>query len=203
MNHRATIQLPQTLREPKRLLRLTQTGNGMGGALDFEQLVDDQHATLYRFAMSLSRNDSEAADLVQETFRVWASKGHQLNEPAKVKSWLFTTLHREFLARRRRLLRFPHHELSEVESELPEVVPELPARLDWEFATGCLRKVDAAFQAPVALFYLEDYSYNEIATILDVPLGTVKSRIARGIAQMQRMLSQPPDPAAPRKQTMS
>jgi len=175
----------------------------MGGALDFEQLVDVHHATLYRFAMSLSRNDSEAADLVQETFRVWASKGHQLNDAAKVKSWLFTTLHREFLARRRRLLRFPHHELSEVETELPEVAAELPARLDWEFATECLRKVDPAFQAPVALFYLEDYSYNEIAAILDVPLGTVKSRIARGIAQMQRMLIQPSDPNATQRQPTS
>ena len=172
----------------------------MGGALDFERLVEDHHATLYRFAMSLCRNDSEAADLVQETFCVWASKGHQLNEPAKVKSWLFTTLHREFLAGRRRMLRFPHQELSEVETELPEVAPELPAKMDWEFAAGCLRKVDPAFQAPVALFYLEDYSYNEIATILDVPLGTVKSRIARGIAQMQRMLSRPPDIAAHRRQ---
>lgn len=175
----------------------------MGGSLDFERLVDEHHATLYRFALSLSRNDNEAADLVQEAFHVWAVKGHQLNEPAKVKSWLFTTLHREFLARRRRQLRFPHHELSDVEAELPEVPPELPARLDWEFAAACLGKVDPAFQAPVALFYLEDYSYHEIAAILDVPLGTVKSRIARGIAQMQRMLSQHPSAEARRRQSPS
>ena len=51
-----------------------------------------------------------------------------------------------------------------------------------------LAKVDANFQAPVNLFYLEDYSYNEIAGILDIPLGTVKSRIARGIAQLQGMI---------------
>jgi RNA polymerase sigma-70 factor (ECF subfamily) len=42
----------------------------------------------------------------------------------------------------------------------------------------------------VVLFYLEDYSYNEIAEILAVPLGTVKSRIARGIAQLQMMFSE-------------
>jgi RNA polymerase sigma-70 factor (ECF subfamily) len=51
-----------------------------------------------------------------------------------------------------------------------------------------LSQVDPQFQAAVALFYLEDYSYNEIAAILEVPLGTVKSRIARGLRQLKRML---------------
>jgi RNA polymerase sigma-70 factor (ECF subfamily) len=166
----------------------------MRGELDFERLVEDYHAPLYRFALSLSRNESDAADIVQEVFYLWAAKGHQLADKTKVKTWLFTTLHREFMARRRRLKRFPHHELAEVENELPETPPALPDRLDWEVVSVCLGRVDAVFQAPVALFYLEDYAYNEIAEILEVPLGTVKSRIARGIAQLQRMLEIPPRP---------
>jgi RNA polymerase sigma factor (sigma-70 family) len=166
----------------------------MRGDPDFEQLVNEHHAPLYRFAISLCRNESEAGDLVQETFYLWATKGHQLLNPGKVKSWLFTTLHREFLAKRRRLVRFPHHDLAEVEAELPETPPTLPERLDWELLGQCLARVESPFQSPVALFYLEDYSYNEIAEILEVPLGTVKSRIARGIAQLQKMLSEPPIP---------
>lgn len=162
----------------------------MRGDLDFEQLVEHHHAPLYRFAISLCRNESEAGDLVQETFYLWAAKGHQLADAAKVKSWLFTTLHREFLGKRRRFVRFPHHELAEVEAELPEVPPELPAQLDWDVLSDCLSRLDATFRAPVALFYLEDYSYNEIAEVLGVPLGTVKSRIARGIAQLQQMLKE-------------
>ena len=51
-----------------------------------------------------------------------------------------------------------------------------------------LGKVDAPFQAPVALFYLEDYSYREIGVMLDIPLGTVKSRIARGLAQLKQLV---------------
>jgi RNA polymerase sigma factor (sigma-70 family) len=162
----------------------------MRGDVDFTQLVDQHYASLYRFAVSLSGNETDGSDLVQETFHIWAVKGHQLEDPAKAKTWLFTTLHREFLARRRRIVRFPHHEIDEASSELPTVPPEMPGRADWTLVTECLSRVDQTFQAPVALFYLEDCSYNEIAGILEIPLGTVKSRIARGIAQLQRMLLQ-------------
>jgi hypothetical protein len=51
-----------------------------------------------------------------------------------------------------------------------------------------LARVDEIYQAAVALFYLEDCSYKEISTILEIPLGTVKSRIARGIAQLREIL---------------
>ena len=48
--------------------------------------------------------------------------------------------------------------------------------------------MDAQYRAAISLFYLEDYSYNEIAAILEVPLGTVKSRIARGLAQLKTLV---------------
>lgn len=159
-----------------------------GGKLDFQSLVDLHYGPLYRFAMSLTRTENEACDLVQQTFLIWASKGHQLQEASKAKSWLFTTLHRCFLESRRRITRFPHHEISEVEGELPNVEAELVNHLDAAEAVKLLEQVDPQFQAAVALFYLEDYSYNDIATILNVPLGTVKSRIARGLAQLKAIV---------------
>jgi RNA polymerase sigma-70 factor (ECF subfamily) len=164
----------------------------MPSDLDFEKLVDAHHGALYRFALSLARNDHEAGDLVQETFYLWATRGHQLNDPTKVKSWLFTTLYRAFLAKERRGARFPHHELSEVERELPAVPPELPGRLDWQVLADCLDRLDSSLRGPVALFYLQDCPYNEIAEILDIPLGTVKSRISRGIARLQLLLMEKP-----------
>ena len=105
-----------------------------------------------------------------------------------MKSWLYTTLHRAFLESRRRVTRFPHLELSEAEAELPSVDPDLVSRLDAQDVVQLLSQVDEQFQAAVALFYLEDYSYNEIAGILEVPLGTVKSRIARGLAQLKELV---------------
>lgn len=164
----------------------------MGGEREFERLVDAHYAALFRFAMSLSRNEDEACELVQETFFIWAAKGHQLSDSSKAKTWLFTTLHREFLGRRRRETRFPHQELEQSEPELPVIDPAMAESLDWPVVLDALARVDEVFQAPVALFYLEDNSYNEIAEILGVPLGTVKSRIARGISQLQNIMKQTP-----------
>jgi len=60
--------------------------------------------------------------------------------------------------------------------------------LDSSAVLSLLARVDPVFQAPVALFYLEDYPYKEIAEILTVPIGTIKSRISRGLAQLQAIL---------------
>ena len=167
--------------------------------LDFQSLVDLHYGTLYRFAMSLTRVESDACDLVQQTFLTWATKGHQLQDSSKVKSWLFTTLHRAFLESRRRVTRFPHLEITEAGAELPSVEPDLVSHLDAQDVVRLLGQVDEQFQAPVALFYLEDYAYNEIASILEIPLGTVKSRIARGLAQLKELVLR--KTAAPGKAT--
>ena len=161
----------------------------MAHGLDFEALVSQYYESLYRFAFSLTRAEADACDLTQQTFYVWATKGHQLRDLTKVKTWLFTTLHRGFLESRRKQTRFPHYELSEVSPELPSLSPAYINRLDSAQVLEALGKVDEVYQAPVALFYLEDCSYKDIAEILDVPIGTVKSRMARGIAQLQRLLS--------------
>jgi len=160
----------------------------MRGDIDFERLVDQHYAALYRFAVSLCGHENDACDLVQQTFYLLAARGHQVKDATKVKSWLFTTLFRLFNGSRRRLVRFPELGLAGTEDELPPVPPETSDRIDWEVVTHCLRRLDEIFRAPVALFYLEDYSYQEIADTLQVPLGTVKSRLARGIASLQKMM---------------
>ena len=163
--------------------------DGRGGAdLDFERLVDSCYVPLYRFALSLTRTENDAGDLVQETFHVWAVKGHQLQDASKARSWLFTTLHRQFLETQRKRTRFPHLELEDAREELPTVGPDTVNRLNAADVLDLLGCVDEPFQAPVALFYLEDCSYEEIAQILQIPLGTVKSRIARGLIQLKRLL---------------
>ena len=161
----------------------------MADNADFECLVERFYAPLYQFAFSLTRAEADACDLTQQTFTAWAAKGHQLRDASKVKTWLFTTLHREFLQSRRRETRFAHFELDAAEAELPSISPAAVSRLDAAEALNALARLDEVFQAPVALFYLQDCSYNEIAEMLGVPLGTVKSRLARGIGQLQQLLA--------------
>jgi RNA polymerase sigma-70 factor (ECF subfamily) len=160
----------------------------MNAAVHFENIVNEHYEPLFRFALSLTRIESDARDLTQETFFVWAHKGHQLRDIAKVKTWLFTTLHRVFLAARRKQSRYTIHNLEEAADELSALCTEPVNPVDCSLVLPALSKVDEVYQAAVALFYLEDCSYNEIAAILEVPVGTVKSRIARGVAQLKEIL---------------
>ncbi len=176
--------------------------SGGEGKLDLQNLVEVYYEPLYRFAMSLTHTEHNAADLVQDTFLTFAAKGHQLLDRSKVKSWLFTTLHRRFLATQRRSTRFPHFELTSVEAELPNFEPELANQLDGSAVVELLAQVDSQYRPALALFYLEDYAYQEIAAILEVPLGTVKSRIARGLRQLKALVMKPSSGAAAGKESL-
>ena len=165
--------------------------------LSFEQLVTMYYQSLYRFALALSGQENDAWDLTQQTFYRWATKGQQLQDKSKVKSWLFTTLHREFLNSRRRGKRFPEVEVDAVAHELPSVAPEAEAGADRTAVLDALARVEEPYRAPLVLFYPEEHSYREIAEILGAPIGTVMSRISRGKALLRRLLSDPPDGAIP------
>src|SRR3954471_20992241 len=156
----------------------------------FTQLVDAHYTALYRFALSLARNGSDAGDLVQQTFFIWATKGESLRDVAKAKSWLFTTLYREFLRGRRRDARATSIEdLPPAEQDIAAEEIDRVARLDAGTVMTALQSVDEVFRAPLTLFYLEDLSYHEIAAALDVPIGTVMSRLSRGKTQLRAVLA--------------
>ncbi len=157
--------------------------------IDFEQLVANYYENLFRFALSLARSEDRACDLTQQTFYLWAAKGHQLRDKSKVKSWLFTTLHREFLGSRRRETRFPHHSTEAVEHELPSISSSIVNDLDGSTVMEAMQEVDELYRTPLMLFYLEELSYAEIAETLEVPIGTVMSRLSRGKGQLRQFLS--------------
>jgi RNA polymerase sigma factor (sigma-70 family) len=158
-------------------------------ALDFEKLVEDFYMPLYRFALSLSRNESDAADLVQQTYLLWASKGHQLRDSSKVKTWLFTSLYREFLARKRQQDRFVESESNAAAIAAQTIPAAVVSQLDGDIVYRALLALEEINRAPLTLFYLQQHSYKEIAETLDVPIGTVMSRISRGKERLRNKLA--------------
>jgi len=154
-----------------------------------DRLATRHYAPLYRFALSLTQTEAEALDLVQQTFYRWATKGHQLRDASKLKTWLFTTLYREYLATRRRENRFPQVTLEALDNEPAIASAETVERLDAEVVLSALSRVHEVFRAPLALFYLENLSYKQIAEMLGVAQGTVMSRLSRGRDQLRRMLA--------------
>ena len=157
--------------------------------VDFERLVEEFYMPLYRFGLSLSRQESDAADLTQQTFLAWAAKGHQLRDASKVKTWLFTTLYREFLAKKRRSDRFVETGDDTVFVEPAHFSPSVVNEIDAGIVQEALHQLDPRYRAPVTLFYMQQYSYREIAGILNLPIGTVMSRISRGKAALRKALS--------------
>ncbi|MEN8772232.1 MAG: RNA polymerase sigma factor [Akkermansiaceae bacterium] len=156
---------------------------------EFEDLVDRYYQALYRFGFSLAKNPDRAADLVQQTFVIWAQKGHQLKNRSKAKTWLFTTLYREHLGNARRSQRHPETDITEAEHELPHEENDSGRKLDAEHAVTLLSELDEIFRNPLTLFYLQQHSYKEITEVLDIPIGTVMSRISRGKEQLRKKMT--------------
>lgn len=157
--------------------------------LDYEHAVSSFYEGLYRFAFSLAGNEHDACELTQETFARLLTKGGQVRDRSKVKSWLFTTLYRIFLGWKNRAARLPHHEISSVEHELPRVTPALLDFLENDAVREALLGIEEHYRLPLTLYYLQDHSYQEIAGLLDIPIGTVMSRLSRAKTLLRAALA--------------
>lgn len=163
----------------------------------FEQIVDAHYQGLHRFALSMCRRESTAQDLVQQTFLQWARKGHTLREASKVKTWLFTTIYREWLSVARREQK---HEEVEFEPDLHGSAQsddggENP-RVDSATLQIALQQLEPNYRAPLVLFYLKELSYREIAEALGIPIGTVMSRLSRAKDNLRAILMRLEESAA-------
>ncbi|OUW15689.1 MAG: hypothetical protein CBD18_08460 [Opitutales bacterium TMED158] len=157
-------------------------------SLAFQEVVDAYYQNLYRFALSLCRSSDQAWDLTQETFLVWARKRSSIRSEKATKSWLYTTLYREFLKVARRNARLVALEDQEMDYEnLSDSDADLPS-FDSGNVMELLMDLKIEYRKAVTLYYLESYSYKEIAEILDIPIGTVMSRLARGKDVLRRKL---------------
>jgi RNA polymerase sigma-70 factor (ECF subfamily) len=142
---------------------------------------------LYAAALRLTRNEADAQDLVQDTYLKALRSSGQFEAGTNLRGWMFTILHNTFLNQRRDRGRSPIDADSEAVEQAPD--PRLEATnpealllrdtMDADLQAA-LDGLPAAYREAVWLRDVEQFSYEEIAGIVGVPIGTVMSRISRG-----------------------
>ncbi len=161
--------------------------------LDFGEYLDG----LYGYAMVLSRNRTEAENLVQETcLRALRAIG-RLRADGSVKSWLFTILRNIWqnqLRRRRTAPDLIELDADENGANEPADAAQDPLtgyvnRVERERVRAAIQQLPLEFREIIILREYEEFSYQEIAALLDCPLGTVMSRLARARSKLRDLLS--------------
>lgn len=161
----------------------------------FEQELLEQLDPLYGFALKLTRSRDEADDLVSETVLRGLEKWQQYQPGTNLRAWLFTILYHAFVSRKRRIDRREVHPSDERDGWNPfdavgETDPE-GAFFDSIVDDEIIRAIDELpdeYREAVLLSDVHDLRYAEIATVLDVPEGTVKSRLFRARRLLQKKL---------------
>jgi RNA polymerase sigma-70 factor, ECF subfamily len=161
-----------------------------GSGTTVESLVDEHYESLYRYAYRLSGAAADADDLTQETFCKAQACLSQLRDAARAKPWLYRILRNVYLHKRR--TEKSHRCISlEGVDELPGRLPEPLPPVDPQQLQEALNDLPEVFRTPIILYYFEDFSYRDIAEHMDLPLGTVMSRLARGKAYLRNRLLSP------------
>jgi RNA polymerase sigma-70 factor (ECF subfamily) len=170
----------------------------------FHQMLNEHLDSVYRMAFHLADNQDDAIDVAHETFMraLRAAPDFELRERG-MRPWLFKILHNCFYTRMNRKHRGPH--LSEdlgwvrgssnpaISSEAGSEAAAQPATVDWEYVDQRLKQavqaLPTAQREVLLLWAVEGFKYREIADTLDIPIGTVMSRLARARRVLSPQLS--------------
>ena len=175
--------------ERKLLLRAAQKGNKAA----FEKLLAPYLPKLFNLAYHLLQHRDDAADVVQDTAIKAYRSLHGFREEADLGTWLSRILRNTILDDVKRAVR-RHEEATEV---LPEAAvhvtePKAEQKELRDLMLGFIGQLSDKLREPVILYDLDGYSYEEISEILDINIGTVKSRLSRGrMALRERIMAQP------------
>jgi len=148
---------------------------------------------IFRCACRLSRKVHDAEDLTQETFYYAIKNFHQLQDLDKARNWLFAILKNLFLKdleKNKKRVDIHFDAISNTLSGVTNLENEFLRVETQKAVRDVLGKLDDRLKRPIEMFYYEKLSYKEIAKSLDLPIGTVMSRIARGKVYLKRELDQ-------------
>jgi RNA polymerase sigma-70 factor, ECF subfamily len=179
------------------MLALRHTGSGCSlpagkAALDQTELLEEHIPGLRRFARALLHGDRQAADdLVQDSLERALSRWQQRRREGDLRGWIYTILYHRFITDRCRVRRRGEHKsLSEVEAaEQPGVEGDQDRALARRDLMRGLAALPEKQRAVLLLVGVEDFSYEEAARILELPVGTVMSRLSRGRERLRRYMN--------------
>jgi RNA polymerase sigma-70 factor, ECF subfamily len=173
-------------------MRLEDTDSHPQSALDLTEYLDG----LYGYALILTRNRSEAEDLVQETcFRALRAIARMRPE-GNAKSWLFTILRNIWLNRSREVKAAAQFIALDVDKKSANLAvgaandldPDCVATIERGQVRNAIQQLPVEFREIILLRDYEELSYEEIASLLECPLGTVTSRLARARSKLRDLL---------------
>lgn len=151
------------------------------------ELVELFYESLYRYAFRLSGAEADARDLTQEAFCKAQAQFKQLRDRSRAKPWLFSILRNLYLHRLRTTKQHTTVPLDSI-GELPETLPDRLPEVDVEQLQTALSELPEVYRTPIILYYFEDFSYRDIAEQMDLPIGTVMSRLARAKGTLRQRL---------------
>ena len=156
----------------------------------FARLLLDQIPRLRRYARALAGSTADADDLVQDCLeRAW-SRSRQWRDQGDMRPWLFTILHNIYVNHVRRQVRGPSFLPYEAEHDLPDPSSSAPeSELSLQELQGALNSLRPEQREVLLLVALEGLTYEEVAQIQAIPLGTVMSRLFRAREALRRQLA--------------
>src|SRR6202171_5296892 len=160
---------------------------------DIYRNIEAEIPRLRRYARALARDVAAADDLVQDCLARALGKIHLWQEGTDLRAWLFTILHNQYVNQVRRSVREGAAVgLSETEPLLTRA-PHQGNRLELRDLERAITKLPEEQRSVILLVGLEGMRYEEVAEILDVPVGTVRSRLSRGREALRRLMGIVPD----------
>ena len=152
--------------------------------MDIAVLVEQYYLDVYRYAHRLSGNAHQAEDMTQQTFLQAHRKLDSLRDVSRSKPWLFTIVRNVF---RQELRRGTVNTVELDTFNEPSQLDRSP--LDHSNLQSAIISIPDEFRDVLVLFYFEELSYKDIAETLEIPIGTVMSRLARGKRHLRQVLS--------------
>jgi len=150
------------------------------------QLIRDHHRAVYGFSYRLCGNANDAEDITQQTFLIAHQKADQIRDLEKAQGWLFAVARSCFLKTKRKATPQPAANLELDVDAIPAEAEE--SEVDSQLLQDALNTLPDDQRVVVAMFYFEELSYKEISAALDVPIGTVMSRISRAKGRLRHKL---------------